>query len=259
MWLMSSQTAELHTERRNLGERARRAVDRGPRPYFRGRLHASAAWFFGGSSTALTAVAAAHSGSFFLTLTTAVYAMCLVGMLTVSALYHRVPWRSESTIQHWRRADHAMIAIFIVATYGPITAAAFGAQWFVRRGGIDALGGFMGWGGSWLLLVGWLAAAGAVVLNLFWITHPRWLAVTVYMVLGWMAVFGVAAFYHALGLAPSLLILLGGVVYSLGAIVYGKKWPNPSERWFGFHELFHAATILAAGLHHIAIWLVVLD
>ena len=65
-------------------------------------------------------------------------------------------------------------------------------------------------------------------------------------------------YYQQLGVAVSLLMLLGGLVYSLGAVIYAKQWPNPSPRWFGFHEVFHAATIVAALLHHVAIWVLVL-
>ena len=91
----------------------RPVFDRGPRPYMRGRLHTAAAWYFGGMGTALTIVALAKFGFSWMSLTTALYALCLAGMLSVSALYHRVPWRSAAAVNSWRRADHAMIAIFI--------------------------------------------------------------------------------------------------------------------------------------------------
>lgn len=256
---MSSQTTGAYSEPKlSKTDVPRMPFDRGPRPYLRGRLHSSAAWYFGGLGTALAGTAAVRSGfSSLLSWTCLVYVCCLVAMLTVSALYHRVPWRRESTVQSWRRADHAMIAVFIAGTYGPITAGAFGSQWFVQRGGVEWLGGFFGWGGTWILAVVWAAAAAAVVLNVFWITHPRWLDVVVYLTLGWIALCGVAAYYPTLGLAPCLLILAGGFVYTVGAFIYGKKWPNPSQRWFGFHELFHALTVVAAALHHWAIWMVV--
>ena len=120
------------------------------------------------------------------------------------------------------------------------------------------MGGWFNTGGLWILAVCWLAAAAAVVLNLVWIDHPRWLDATTYLTLGWLAAIGAVGYYQQLRLAVSLLMLLGGIVYSLGAVIYAKQWPNPSPRWFGFHEVFHAATILAALLHHIAIWILVL-
>lgn len=228
----------------------RRAYDRGPRPWMRGRLHSSAAWYFAGISSALIVVTAAIWGASPMTASVVVYGLCLVGMLTVSALYHRAPWRHAATIDKWRRADHAMIAVFIAGTYGPLTVGAFGDTFYQGEDIFHQ-------GGWWILLVCWIAAIAAVGLNIIWINHPRWVAVTVYMVLGWLSVLGVVGFYEVLGPTVLLLVLVGGLIYTLGAIVYARKWPNPSERWFGFHEVFHATTIVAAALHNIAIWLVV--
>lgn len=235
----------------SMPRRHRPVFDRGDRPFMRGRLHSAAAWYFGGSASALTAVTAYVSGFSLLLIVTAIYSLALVGMLLVSALYHRAPWRSEKVVQGWRRADHATIAVFIAATYGPVTIAAFGSDFW-------ASDGWFAWGGTWILLVSWIAASAAVFLNVIWIDHPRWLGSMVYLALGWVAIWAVRGFYINLGVAPSLLILIGGLIYTAGALIYAKKWPNPSERWFGFHEVFHAATIVAALLHHITIWILVL-
>lgn len=237
-------------ESRELARERRRAYDRGPRPWMRGRLHGAAAWYFGGTGTALSVVAAATNGLSLMTLFTALYSLCLVGMLMVSAIYHRAPWRSAEAIDGWRRADHSMIAVFIAGTYGPLTIGAFGTEFFIGKG-------LFNFGGLWILLVCWIAAIAAVALNVFWIDHPRWLDVTVYLTLGWLAVIGALGYFEALGPAIAALMVLGGLVYSVGAVVYAKKWPNPSDRWFGFHEVFHAATIVAAVLHHVAIWMLV--
>lgn len=231
--------------------RSRPIFDRGPRPFMRGRLHSAAAWYFGGSATALTAVAAYSTGMSWMLVVTALYSLALVGMLLVSAIYHRAPWRSEKAVNGWRRADHATIAVFIAATYGPVTIAVYGSHFWVNEG-------FLAWGGGWILVISWIAAIGAVILNVAWIDHPRWLDACVYIALGWVALWAVRGFYDGLGIAVSLLILIGGVIYTVGAVIYAKKWPNPSERWFGFHEVFHAATIVAALLHHIAIWILIL-
>ena len=221
----------------------RRAIaNRGERPILRGRLHANAAWYFGGTGTTLICATGAITGISFLTLATIIYVVLLIGMLTVSALYHRFPWRTEAAVAAWRRADHAMIALFIAGTYGPVILAA----------DRTAMAG-------WLLLACWLLAIGAVILNLVWITHPRWLGVAVYFALGWIAVFDFGALASGLSTAVLVLILVGGGVYTAGAISYALQRPNISDRWFGFHELFHAATIVAAGLHHIAIWLIILN
>lgn len=250
----SDQPTPSHAHQHTAASRTRQRppiFDRGQRPFMRGRLHSAAAWFFGGSSCALTCIALAYKGFGVMSLTTALYSLSLVGMLLVSALYHRTPWRSKRSVDLWRRADHAMIAIFIAATYGPITIAAFGSGFWVNRG-------WFAWGGTWMLLLSWVAALATVWMNLAWINHPRWLGTSMYLVLGWIAIAAPVGLFQSLGALVSLLILLGGVVYSLGAVIYAKKWPNPSEKWFGFHEVFHAATILAAFAHHIAMWLIVL-
>lgn len=220
----------------------RRPVDRGERPYLRGRLHENAAWYFGGTGTALTITSFVLHGSAALSWITALYALCLIGLFTVSALYHRAPWRSVNTVQAWRRADHSMIAVFIAGTYGPVAVFAFDS-----------------WSeGLWILPACWALAIAAVALNVFWIGHPRWVDVVVYLALGWLALLKIGGFVEVIPTIPGLLIVLGGIVYTLGAVVYGLKLPNPSDRWFGFHEVFHAATIVAGGLHHIAIWLLIL-
>lgn len=226
--------------------------DRGPRPVMRGRLHSAAAWYFGGTGTALTIVTLVQHGFSALSLATAAYALCLASMLSVSAIYHRAPWRTAGAVQAWRRADHSMIAVFIAGSYGPLTIAAFGSEWFT------------GWqfgniGGLWILVAAWAAAGAAMWLNIAWIDHPRWLDAVVYNVLGWLAIVAPVGYLDTIGLGAGILILIGGIVYSLGAVIYALKWPNPSEQWFGFHEVFHAATIVAAGLHHVAMWIVVMS
>jgi len=83
--------------------------------------------------------------------------------------------------------------------------------------------------------------------------------VVVYLVLGWVALLRLPGFVDVFPAVAGILVLIGGLVYTAGAVVYGRKSPNPSDRWFGFHEVFHAATIVAAALHHVAIWLLILD
>lgn len=214
--------------------------DRGPRPLLRGWLHVGAAAVGLLAGIALT-IAAVRQGDRALTIATVVYVLCLIGAMAVSGWYHRWPFIRESSIRAARRADHSMIAVFIAGTYGPIVIAGLPPG--------DATG---------LLIACWAGAAAAVVVNLVWITHPRWVAVTIYLFLGWLVVWKLGALYDGTGAAVLLLLGGGGVIYSLGALVYGFKWPDPWPRWFGFHEVFHAATIVAAILHHIAIWIVVL-
>lgn len=224
------------------GGNARRAVFyRGHRPALRGYLHLFAFWYFLGTGTTLTVLAFARTGLSALSVATMVYALCLAGMLAVSAMYHRFPWRTEGAVQWWRRADHAMIAIFIAGTYGPVFLGADGPG---NRAPI--------------LVSCWVLALVAVGLNLLWIDHPRWLSVAVYLCLGWTAAFGMGILTSGLTGAELALILVGGAVYSIGALGYALKWPTIDRNWFGFHEVFHAGTIVAAGLHHLAIWMIVL-
>ncbi len=136
-----------------------------------------------------------------------------------------------------------MIAIFIAGTYAPVAVYAFNSM-------SDGL---------WILPTAWIAAGGAVAINLLWPNHPRWVDVVIYLVLGWLVVVKAATLVSIVPVAALVLIIVGGIIYSFGAIVYGIQRPNPSERWFGFHEVFHASTIVAAALHHIAIWLLVVS
>ena len=100
-----------------------------------------------------------------------------------------------------------------------------------------------------LLAVQWTDAVGLVLAVLL----------VVYLVIGWVALLKIGDLTGALPTLAGILIVIGGLVYTAGAVVYGRKSPNPSSRWFGFHEVFHAATIVAAALHHVAIWLLILD
>ncbi|MDK8511561.1 hemolysin III family protein [Corynebacterium bovis] len=240
---MDEHASPTHATRTDTPSLLRRGVDRGPRPILRGRLHENAAWYFAGTGTALAVTAAVLHGMSLLTGVTVLYVLCLIGMLTVSALYHRAPWPTAGAVAAWRRADHSMIAVFIAGTYGPIAVNAFDS---VRDG-------------LWILPVCWMAAAVAVIVNIAWIGHPRWLDVVIYLIIGWLAVLKIGDFATGTPLTAGILIVVGGLIYTAGAVVYGLQRPTFSERWFGFHELFHAATIVAAALHHVAIWLIILD
>ncbi|WP_374703518.1 PAQR family membrane homeostasis protein TrhA [Corynebacterium xerosis] len=220
--------------------RRRPRFDRGPRPLLRGVLHERSTWGFLGSGIALIVVTAVEHGVGIATWMSALYVVCLIGSMGVSALYHLGPWRSESAVLMWRRADHAMIAVFIAGTYGPVSVMALPPERAIL-----------------LLSLCWAGALFAVLLNVVWVNHPRWLGVSVYLLLGWLVIWEIPNLWTGLGPAVTILLGVGGFIYTFGALVYALKWPNPSKRFFGFHEVFHAATIIAATLHHIAIWLAV--
>jgi len=107
-----------------------------------------------------------------------------------------------------------------------------------------------------LLAVIWTAALSGLVFRLFWLGAPRWLYTALYVLMGWAAVGWLGDFYRAGGLAVLLLIIAGGLCYTAGAVVYGRRRPNPSPAWFGFHEIFHACTVAGFTCHYIAISLI---
>ena len=181
------------------------------------------------------AVAVALSDSARELVATWIYAAALTAMFGVSALYHRVDWHSDRVRRWMRRLDHSMILLLIAGTYTPFALLAFdGAV-------ADAV-----------LVTVWAGAAAGLVLNLAWIDAPTWLVASVFVALGWV---GVIAFPQMLelGIAPTALIVAGGALYTLGAVAYALRRPNPVPAVFGYHEIFHVLVIGAAATHFIAI------
>jgi hemolysin III len=171
----------------------------------------------------------------------AVYASALAGLFGVSALYHRVTWPPRAGA--WmRRLDHAMIFLLIAGTYTPI------ALLMLPRPK-----------GLLLLVMVWGAALAGIVFNLAWITAPRIVSPALYLVMGWIAVTALPDLLASVSTLTLLLLTAGGVVYSIGAVVYATRRPNPAPAVFGYHEVFHALTIAAAGMHFAAVATVVLS
>jgi hemolysin III len=208
------------------------------KPRLRGWLHAYAAVISIVSGATLVAVAAATHGSRAGT-TTAVYAATVTLLFGTSALYHRLNWgpRAHALM---RRLDHSMIFVFIAGTYTPIATLTLDRD--------DAIV---------VLTVVWTGALIGVLLQTAWPTAPRWLSVPCYIALGWVAVFVMPQVLHSAGVAALTLIVLGGAIYTVGGIVYGLKRPNPIPGVFGFHEVFHLCTLVAAICHYVAIWFAV--
>ena len=173
-------------------------------------------------------------------ITLTIFTLTAVSLFTCSAIYHRVPW-SPAAKAVWRRIDHANIPLLIAGTYTP-----FSIYLLEKERAVLLLS--IVWGGA--LLSG--------IFRVFWLTAPRWLYVPIYLGLGWAAFFYFPDFYRSGGLLVFILIALGGVLYSVGAIIYAIKRPNFSINWFGFHELFHAMTAAAFVAHFIAAVLVIL-
>ncbi|MBO0853570.1 MAG: hemolysin III family protein [Nocardia sp.] len=203
----------------------------------RGWIHTYAVAVAAVAGVVLVAVAATVSAT--AGWSTAIYVLTVCGIFGISATYHRVTWRTERTRIHMKRADHSMIFLFIAGSYTPF--AALG----LPHGTAVAL-----------LTVVWCGALAGVGLKLLWPTAPRWVGVPLYLILGWAIVPVAVTLTHDVGIAPMVLLLVGGIAYSGGAILYATKWPNPWPGVFGHHEFFHAATVVAALCHYIAVWLV---
>jgi hemolysin III len=205
-----------------------------PRPQLRGWLHAGAFVVALGLGIALVLTASGATG----TTAAAVYAFAVAGLFGASAVYHRGRWRPG--VRAWlQRVDHSMIFVLIAGTYTPVCL-------LVLRGTL----------GTVLLAIVWGGAALGVFLQLLPRPTPRALGVVLYIALGWVAVLAMPALVDHIGWTATALIALGGVLYTTGAVVYALKRPDPAPRIFGFHEIFHAFTIVAAGLHYavIAFW-----
>jgi len=168
-----------------------------------------------------------------------IYTLAAVQLFGTSAAYHRGTW-SARTNALFRRIDHSNIFVFIAGTYTPLA--------------LTLLEGRSRWT---LLILIWSIALLGVLFRILWLGAPRWLYTFLYVAMGWAALGWLGQFWAAGGPAVVLLIMAGGLVYSLGAVAYATKKPQLSPTWFGFHEVFHACTIIAALLHAIAIGLAV--
>ncbi len=165
----------------------------------------------------------------------AIYALSVSGLFGASALYHRITWKP--TARRWmRRLDHSMIFVLIAGTYTPFAL-------LVLHGTLATVVFGIVWGG----------ALAGVVLKLAWVDAPKWLAAGVYLALGWVGVATAPQLLHRAGPGALALIVAGGVLYSLGAVVYATRRQDPSPRVFGYHEIFHLLVIAAAATHYAAI------
>jgi hemolysin III len=170
------------------------------------------------------------------TLAVAIYAASLSALLGTSALYHRVNWRRPRVRAWMRRLDHTMIFFLIAGTYTPFAL-------LVLHGPIA----------NAILVVVWAGAIAGSVVEMIWISHPKWVAALIYMSLGWVAVVAFPEMWSAIGVGGTLLIAGGGLLYTAGAIVYATQRPDPNPAVFGYHEVFHLFVIAAAAAHFAAV------
>jgi hemolysin III len=165
----------------------------------------------------------------------AIFAATAALLFGTSALYHRGTWSPRWT-GILKRLDHSNIFLIIAGTYTPFAVTLLPPS---RE--------------RTLLWLVWGGAIAGVLFRVFWVGAPRWLYTPVYIALGWVAIFYLPDFLHSGGAGVLTLIALGGALYTLGAVVYATKKPNPSPRWFGFHEVFHVFTVLAFVVHYVAV------
>src|SRR5688572_15892970 len=200
-------------------------------PRMRGWLHAYGFVAAVPSGIVLCALAATRPGLAPL-VSCAIYSLTVCGLLGVSALYHRRRWTPRG-YQLMRRLDHAMIFLFIAGTYVPVCVL------LLPRATATIL-----------LAIACGGALAGVASKLVWPHAPRWLSAPLYVVLGWLAVIALPDILHRGGPAALALLVGGGVLYSLGAVIYALRWPDPWPAVFGHHEFFHACTLVAAVCHH---------
>lgn len=169
----------------------------------------------------------------------AIYAVSVAALFGTSALYHRITWSSAAARRWMRRLDHSMIFFLIAGTYTPFA--------------LLALDGTIA---TVILIVVWSGALGGVILRLAWIDAPKWLIAGVYIALGWVAVAAFPQLYESLGVTATGMVAVGGVLYTLGAVVYAMRRPDPAPTVFGYHEVFHLLVIAAAALQYavVAFW-----
>jgi hemolysin III len=200
-------------------------------PRLRGVSHAWAFWFAIAAATLLVWVADGRDAR----VAALIYGVGLCALFGASATYHR--WRGNP---RWkpvlRRIDHSTIFVFIAASYTPVAL-------LVLEGTLRVV----------VLGSVWAGALAGVVMSVAWIHAPRVLVAACYIAVGWVAVVAMPELLDARGAALPLLLLAGGLLYSLGAVAYATQKPNPWPRTFGFHEVFHALVIAAALVHFVAI------
>jgi len=207
------------------------------KPLLRGWLHLGAAPIALIAGMGLVVFAPTLAGR----VSAAIFTLTAVLLFGTSAVYHRGNW-SPKTKAVLRRMDHANIFLIIAGTYTPLTVLLLeGTQRVV------------------VLCLVWGGAILGVIFRVLWVGAPRWLYTPLYVALGWVAVGYIKPFYEAGGLAVVLLVAAGGLCYTVGAVIYGTKWPRGSERYFGFHEIFHALTIAGFVCHFVACAIVVLN
>jgi hemolysin III len=202
------------------------------RPLLRGHSH-QAMFFLSLSACILLIIKSKTPIEYF---SSTVYAMAVLTMFGISALFHRVTWQPKA-YGLMKQLDHSAIFIMIAGNFTPVCLLALPQP-----------------SGTRLLIAVWIVAVVGIAKKIVFKNAPRWLSVFLYLSAGYMAVPYIPELYHSLGDRNVALLISGGVVYTIGALCYALKWPDPDPKVFGFHEIFHLLVNLGAVLHFIVIW-----
>ncbi len=201
------------------------------KPRLRGVSHKYAAWAAAVAGLGLVVAAPTQRARLAL----AVYALALVSLFATSALYHRITWPPAGR-RRMRRLDHAMIFVLIAGTYTPFATLVLSGS-----------------SGVVVLVVAWSAALAGVALQFAWSAAPKWLMALLCVAVGWVALATLPELWHEVGPVAIALLVGGGALYTLGAVTYALRRPDPAPTLFGYHEVFHALVIGAALLHFVAV------
>ncbi|MGB0121134.1 MAG: hemolysin III family protein [Solirubrobacterales bacterium] len=165
-----------------------------------------------------------------------IYAITLCALFGTSALYHRVTWKTTKARMLMRRLDHSMIFLLIAGTVTPFALLTMSGTWATA------------------ILIGvWSGAVVGIIIELIWTGSPKWVSVLIYLAVGWIGAIAFPQIVGSAGIGAGLLIATGGILYTLGAVVYATQRPDPSPTYFGYHEVFHVFVIGAAATHFAAI------
>lgn len=229
---MTAPTAPGSPAPSGAAERTTPAAPAGTKPRLRGWIHLCALVVVLVVGPLLIAQAPDAGAAAALT----VYVLSLVALFGVSAAFHRITWGPAGR-RRMRRADHATIFVAIAGTYTAVAGLA-----------LD------GWARTLILTVVWVGAAGGIALRQLWLDAPKWAVAIPYVVVGWSALLVIGPLARALGPAGLALLFAGGAAYTVGAVVYALRRPDPVPGVFGYHEVFHACTVVGAALHFVVVW-----
>ncbi|MBC7429952.1 MAG: hemolysin III family protein [Bacteriovorax sp.] len=201
------------------------------KPYLRGHSHQAA--FFFALGACMMMISKTHSLTTLISLL--IYSLSLCGLFGISALYHRPTWTSQKR-QWMKRLDHAAIYVLIAGTGTPLFYLALPLE-----------------SGVTLLMITWTVAVFGILQSLFWVNAPKWISSIFYVAAGYLVVPYFKELHAALGTHGIEMLLIGGFFYTVGAVIYAVKRPNPWPKTFGYHEIFHLLVIMGAAFHFIVI------